>query len=93
MVISFRNKALEDLFTKGKTAKLPQERLRKIRNILSVLHAATNLKDLEMPAFRLHQLKAPPYRGFWSIDVTANYRIVFRFEDGNASDVDYVNTH
>jgi toxin HigB-1 len=93
MVKSFRSKALESLFVKGTSAKLPQGRLRKIRNILSALHAATNLKDLETPAFRLHQLKAPPYRGFWSIDVTANYRIVFRFEDGNASDIDYVDTH
>ena len=93
MIVSFRSKALEEVFTKGSTRKLPQERIRKITMILDAMHAAVSLKDLNFPAFRLHQLKAPPYRGYGSIDVTGNYRIVFRFDDGEINDVEYVDTH
>jgi len=93
MIVSFRSKALEEVFTGGKSRKLPQERIQKIKMILDAMHAAVTLKDLAAPAFRLHQLKAPPLRGYWSIDVTGNYRIVFRFEEGEISDVEYVNTH
>jgi proteic killer suppression protein len=93
MIKNFENKALGALFTKGTSNKLPQERLGKIKLILTALNSATALRDLKNPAFRLHQLKKPPYRGFWSIDVTGNYRIVFRFEDGMICDVDYLDTH
>lgn len=93
MIISFKSKGLLELFTKGKTTKLPQERLRKIRLILAILDAAQDLKDLNIPAFRLHKLKQPPLNGFMSIDVTGNYRIVFWFEDGKVSDIDYLDTH
>jgi len=93
MITSFKNKALEELFTKSKTSKLPQDRLRKIKMILATLDAAHDLKDFNVPAFRLHKLKKPPLNGFWSIDVTGNYRIVFWFENGNVSEVDYLDTH
>lgn len=93
MIESFKNKGLQELFEKGKTARLPQERLKKIKMILAALDAATELKDLNMPAFRLHKLKKPPLDGFYSIDVSGNYRVVFRFDDGVVSDVDYLDTH
>lgn len=93
MINSFKSKALEEIFTKGKSSKVPQERLGTIRKLLSVLHSAAGLKDLQIPAFRLHKLKKPPLRGYWSIDVSGNYRIVFWFGDGNVSDVDYLDTH
>lgn len=78
---------------KGRTSKLPQERLKKINMILAILDSAEDLKDLNIPAFRLHKLRQPPLKGFMSIDVTGNYRIVFRFENGKASDIDYLDTH
>lgn len=93
MIVSFRSKALEEVFTKGTSKKLLQERIKKIKKILDAMHGAVSLKDLNFPAFRLHQLKAPPYRGYWSIDVTGNYRLVFRFDDGGISEVEYVDTH
>ena len=60
--------------------------------ILATLDAAADLKDLNIPAFRLHKLK-PPLSGYYSIDVSGNYRIVFWFEDGKVSEVDYLDTH
>ena len=93
MIVSFRNKGLQELFEKSKTSSLPQERLKKIKMLLAILDSAKELRDLNVPAFRLHKLKRPPLDGYYSIDVSGNYRIVFRFENGNARDVDYLDTH
>lgn len=93
MIETFKSKGLQELFEKGKTSKLPQERVKKVKMILAVLDAATELKDLNIPAFRLHKLKKPPLDGFYSVDVSGNYRIVFRFDNGVVSEVDYLDTH
>jgi proteic killer suppression protein len=93
MIVNFKNKGLQEAFEDGRSHKLPQERIDKIRRILAVLDAANEIRDLEIPAFRLHKLKKPPLDGYWSIDVTGNYRIVFWFEDGKVSEVDYLDTH
>jgi proteic killer suppression protein len=93
MIESFKHKGLKELFVDGKTKRLPQERLEKIKKILAIINAAVSLEDLNVPAFRLHKLKAPPYQGYWSIDVSANYRILFEFADGKATNIDYLDTH
>ncbi|PPQ31053.1 hypothetical protein CCR94_10455 [Rhodoblastus sphagnicola] len=48
--------------------------------------------DLKRPSFRLHRLKGD-LRSFWAVTVRANWRIIFRFEDGKAFDVDLVDYH
>lgn len=93
MITSFRHKGLQELFETSKTARLPQAQLKKLKMILSVIDSASDIRDLRIPAFRLHRLKAPPLEGYYSIDVTANYRIVFRFSSAGASDLDYLDTH
>jgi toxin HigB-1 len=92
MIESFKSKGLQEVFEKSKTARLPQDRVKKIKLLLSVLDSAKELKDLNVPAFRLHRLKKPPLDGYYSIDVNGNYRIVFWFEDGKVSEVDYLDT-
>ena len=67
--------------------------MKKIKMLLAILDSAKELRDLNVPAFRLHKLKRPPLDGCYSIDVSGNYRIVFRFRNGNARDVDYLDTH
>jgi toxin HigB-1 len=59
---------------------------------LALLNDADQLNDLDAPALRLHQLKGD-LEGFWSVTVQANWRVVFRFEDGNAYVVDYLDYH
>lgn len=93
MIESIKSKGLQELFEKGKTSKLPQERLKKIKMVLAILDAAKELRDINIPAFRLHKLKKPPLTGFYSLDISGNYRIVFQFEDGVVSEVDYLDTH
>ena len=64
-----------------------------MKMILAILNSAQDLRDLRIPAFRLHRLKVPPLAGYYSIDVTGNYRIVFLFRNKAVSEVDYIDTH
>lgn len=63
-----------------------------IENILTVLDAADSAQDLDLPGFRLHPLKGD-LKGFWAVTVRANWRILFRFENGNAYEVDLTDYH
>jgi len=47
---------------------------------------------MNLPTFRLHPLTGD-LKGFWSVTVRANWRLVFRFDDGNAFDVDLIDYH
>ena len=68
------------------------EHVRKLRQILGLLDAAQTVEALDYATFRLHPLKGD-LKGFWSLTVRANWRVIFHFEDGNASDVDLVDYH
>ncbi len=57
-----------------------------------MLHGAEKEEDLNYPGAGLHPLKGD-LQGFWSVTVTGNYRIIFRFENGNAYLVDYIDYH
>ena len=67
------------------------EHAQTLRDILATMHAAPTLAHLSQPGLRLHPLKGQ-MKGFWSISVRANWRVIFRFDDG-AEDVDYVDYH
>lgn len=60
--------------------------------MLARLDEASRPQDLNLPGFRLHPLKGD-LAGYWSITVSGNRRIIFRFEDDNATDVDLVDYH
>jgi toxin HigB-1 len=63
-----------------------------IQRILMLLDAASSPKDLDLPRYRLHSLKGDR-KEFWSVTVSANWRVVFRFEGGNAVDVELIDYH
>ena len=92
MIISFRHKGLKRLYTDGDRSKLSPELIDRIEDILALLDSARDVKDLDRPSFRLHALKGE-LRGFWAVTVRANWRIVFRFDGENASDVDFLDYH
>ena len=56
------------------------------------LDEASSIHDLRVAGWQLHELKGPR-AGTWSIRVTRTWRITFRFEDGDAYDVDYEDYH
>ena len=71
---------------------MPQHLARRIRCILTELAAAQSAQDMELPGYRLHPLKGDR-RGQWSVRVSGNWRIVFRFVGGEAVDVDLIDYH
>jgi toxin HigB-1 len=92
MIESFRHKGLKRLFENDDRKVVSAEHVRKIENILGLLNAAQKVEEMNLPTFRLHPLTGD-LKGFWSVTVRANWRIVFRFEDGGAFDVDLMDYH
>lgn len=93
MIRSFRHKGLRQLFEDDNPRGVPSQLARKLRNIVTFLNAASSPEQAApFPGLRLHLLKGD-MRGKWSITVTGNWRVVFRFENGDAYDVDLVDYH
>jgi len=92
MIKAFKHKGLERFFTKGIRAGIHAAHARKISDRLAFLHAATMIEDMDKPGYRLHALKGK-LKGHWAIDVSGNWRIVFKFEDGDAYIVNYEDYH
>jgi toxin HigB-1 len=92
MIQSFRSRGLKALYD-GKTAKrIATSHVERLRDILAMLDHAVRPGDMDIPGFRLHPLKAS-LKGHWAISVSGNWRVTFRFEDGHAVDVDYLDYH
>jgi len=92
MTGSIRHKGLKRLFQDDDPGGVHPEHVEKLRNILARLSAARNVIDMDLPGFRLHALKGDR-KNYWAVTVRANWRVIFRFEDGYAEDVDYVDYH
>lgn len=92
MILSFRHKVLRDLY-EGKTAKkVAPGHVEKLTDILAFLDRSRRPEDMNLPGFRLHSLKGN-YKGFWAVWVSENWRVIFRFDNGDACDVDYLDYH
>ena len=92
MIKSFKHKGLQKFFESGSLAGIKPGHKQKIRMRPVALDTATCIEDMDIPGFRLHQLKGGK-NGLWAIDVNKNWRIVFKFEDGNAYIVNYEDYH
>jgi proteic killer suppression protein len=77
---------------RGQTKGLNASWLKRIRAILARLDASGEPSDMDFPGLRLHPMKGE-LKGFWAVDVSGNWRIVFRFEDNEPYDVDLVDYH
>lgn len=92
MIKSFRHKGLKKAFEHNQYSKVPPDLVKRVINALSDLDSAQSVSDMELPRYRLHRLKGRK-EGLWSIWISGNRRIVFRFEDGDAYDVDLDDYH
>ncbi|HWZ44047.1 MAG TPA: type II toxin-antitoxin system RelE/ParE family toxin [Candidatus Saccharimonadales bacterium] len=93
MVIqSIRHKGLKRLYEDDNPRGVIGEHTQKLRDVLTRLDAANVVGDMSLPGFHLHPLTGE-YNGFWAVTVRANWRVIFRFADGDAFDVDYVDYH
>jgi proteic killer suppression protein len=92
MIESFRNRGLKRLYDSGDRRKVRADHADKIDRILARLDQSVEPSNMDLPGFRLHRLKGD-LAGFWSISVSENWRVIFRFEGGHAVDVDLVDYH
>jgi len=92
MIVSFKHRGLKRLYEKGDRRRINPLHLERIELILADLDAAENIVHLRRPGYRLHELHGRR-AGCYAVDVSGNWRIVFRFEAGQAADVDLVDYH
>lgn len=92
MIKSFRHKGLELFFESGSTKGIQATHAKKLRMQLTALDTATTIDDMDIPGYRLHELKGDR-KLTWSISVNGNWRLSFEFDDGNAYVVNYEDYH
>jgi len=92
MIKSFKHKGLERLFIRGSASGVQTDYAPRITLILDAIDAAEQVKELDLPGLRLHRLKGDK-RNLWSVRVSANWRITFEFENGDAYILDLEDYH
>ncbi len=92
MIRTFKHRGLKRLYERGDQGKVSTEHLELIEDILAFLVIAEKPQDLAKPGYNLHPLKGN-FKGFWSVKVSGNWRIIFRFKNGDAFDVDLIDYH
>ena len=92
MIRRFRHRGLRRLYEDDDQREVNPQQADKITRMLARLDVATRPEQMDLPGFRLHPLKGE-LAGYWSITVRANWRIIFRFEQGDATDVDLIDYH
>ncbi len=92
MIKSFRHKGLRKFYETGKVSGIQPKHEKRLRMQLVALDTATTSEDMDIPGFKLHELKGSD-KGRWSIWVNGNWRITFEFRDGHAYVLDYEDYH
>ncbi|MGC1201874.1 MAG: type II toxin-antitoxin system RelE/ParE family toxin [Candidatus Acidiferrales bacterium] len=92
MIRTIRHKGLKRLYEDDDSRGVIGEHAEKLRDILARLDTAAAIADMDLPGFRLHPLKGE-LKGFWAVTVRANWRVIFRFAERDALDVNYIDYH
>lgn len=92
VIRSFAHKGLQDFFETGSKKGIQPDHAPKIGRILDRLDASIKPQDMNLPGYRLHQLKGDK-QDLWSVTVNGNWRITFYFENQDAYLVDYKDYH
>jgi len=92
MIVSIEHKGLADLHWKDQSKGVMQSLVKRLKQILALLETARTIDDMNLPGLKLHSLKGD-MKGFYSVSISGNWRVVFRFGDGNAFDVNLVDYH
>jgi proteic killer suppression protein len=92
MIIRFRHKGLQQLFASGDTRGVSARQAKRLRRLLASLATATSPLNMNIAGYQLHPLVGER-KGEWAVSVSGNWRLVFRFDGENATDVDLVDYH
>jgi proteic killer suppression protein len=88
MIRTFRHRGLKRLY-EGEASKVGADLVSRVTDVLAHLDTAERSSDVDLPGYRLHALKGD-LKGIWSITISGNWRLVFRFVEGDVFDVDLV---
>ena len=92
MITSIKHKGLKRFWTKNDASRLPADQVPKLMIILNLLDDASDISDVSFPGIDLHPLKGD-LSGYWAIKVKANWRVIFKIEDGDVYFVNYLDYH
>ena len=92
MIVSFKHRGLKALYEGRTSRRVAPGHVRKLLDILAVLDRSRGPRDVDLPGLRLHPLKGE-LQGHYAVAVSANWRVTFGFEGGDAVDVDYLDYH
>ena len=92
MIVSFRHGGLGRFFKTGSVARIQPAHRRRLSLILTALNTARAPGDMGLPGLDLHPLKGE-LKGFWSVTVSESWRVIFRFNESDVTDVDYLDYH
>jgi len=92
MIITFRHKGLKNFFETGNKAGIQAKHADRLRLILGRLNVVAEPRDMNLPGLRLHKLEGE-LSGFWAVEVSGNWRVIFQFELHDIVLVDYLDYH
>ena len=92
MIASFAHKGLEQFYLTGSTAGIQTIHAKRLKSILAVLDGVDSIEGVRLPSLKLHRLKGDK-KDLWAVTVQTNWRVTFRFVDGNAEIVNYEDYH
>jgi toxin HigB-1 len=92
VIRSFKHRGLKRLYEHGDRSGIRPDLADTVQEILTVLDVAATPQSLNVPGYHLHPLKGD-LRGFWSVIVRRNWRVIFRFEGHDAFDVELIDYH
>jgi len=92
VIISFVHKGLERFYHSGKTSGIQSKHIKRLRLILTNLDQAESPDDMDLPGLRLHELKGSR-KGIWSVSISGNWRVTFRFTGKDTEIVNYEDYH
>ena len=93
MIQSFGDRDTELLFNRERIKKLPVTLLQRARNKLLIIHAATNENDLNTPPGNHFEKLKGDKKGWCSIRINDQWRVIFKWTEGNAYDVEITDYH
>ena len=92
MIKSFKHKGLEKYFNNDEQGGINAKDTPRLGSILDRLDASVRSHDMNLPGYKLHELKGKE-KGIWSVWISGNWRVTFRFDGADATDVDYRDYH
>jgi len=92
MIKTFKHKGRRLYYEMGSTRGIQAKHTGRLRMQLAAFDSAMEVSDLDIPGYKLHQLKGDR-KGIWAVSVSGNWRLTFEFRDGHVYLLDYEDYH